>query len=263
MKAWIAALLLAACGMAGAQEQRAVDLPTRPGVTERIGVLAPAQPKAVVVLMTGGQGRIDVADDGRPRRADNFLIRSRERFAAQGLAVLMLDTPSDRSRRPFLGGGFRESAEHAADMGAAIAWARDNYKLPVWVVGTSRGTESTAEAAIRLAGTQAPDGIVLTSTILVQPRFAIEKGQPVPDMELARIHVPVLVLHHADDPCGACPPEQLPNLMGKFPPGLAELKTYTGGISQGPACEAFSYHGYNGIEDRVVADIAAWLLAHH
>jgi hypothetical protein len=49
--------------------------------------------------------------------------------------------------------------------------------------------------------------------------------------------------------------------MAKLPAGQAELKTYTGGISQGPACEAFAYHGYNGIEDRVVADIAAWLLA--
>ncbi|NML46953.1 alpha/beta hydrolase [Ramlibacter sp. G-1-2-2] len=263
MKAWIATLLLAACGMAAAQEQRAVDLPTRPGVTERIGVLAPAAPKAVVVLMSGGEGRIDVADDGRPRRAGNFLIRSRERFAAQGLAVLMLDTPSDRSNRPFLGGGFRESAEHAADMGAAIAWARDTYKLPVWMVGTSRGTESTAQAATRLTGAQAPDGIVLTSSILAQPRFANETGQPVTAMDLARIHMPVLVVHHEQDPCGACPPDELPALMAKFPAGLAELKTYSGGISQGPACEAFSHHGYNGIEDRVVADIAAWLLAHH
>lgn len=261
MKAWFATLLLAACGMAAAEDLHAVDLPTRSGVTERIGVLAPAQPQAVVVLMAGSAGRLDIADDGRPRNGGNFLIRSRERFAGAGLAVLMPDTPSDRSQRPYLGGGFRESAEHAADIGAAVAWARERYKLPVWVVGTSRGTESTAQAAIRLEGPQAPDGIVLTSTILALSRRAADTGQPVPAMDLARIHVPVLVVHHAEDPCGACPPAALPALMAKFPAGLAELKTYTGGISQGGACEAFSHHGYNGIEDRVVADIAAWLLA--
>jgi hypothetical protein len=33
-----------------------------------------------------------------------------------------------------------------------------------------------------------------------------------------------------------------------------------GGVSEGDPCEAFAYHGYNGIEREVVAKIAAWLV---
>jgi hypothetical protein len=47
--------------------------------------------------------------------------------------------------------------------------------------------------------------------------------------------------------------------MAKLPAGRSALKTYTGGRSQGPLCEPFAYHGFNGIEDRVVADMVAWM----
>ena len=39
-----------------AQKQQVVDIPTRPGVTQRMLVLAPESPKAAVVLFAGGHG---------------------------------------------------------------------------------------------------------------------------------------------------------------------------------------------------------------
>jgi nitrous oxide reductase accessory protein NosL len=49
--------LLACCQAAFAQEgPKVVDIPTRPGVTQRLLVIAPPAPKAAVVLLTGGQG---------------------------------------------------------------------------------------------------------------------------------------------------------------------------------------------------------------
>jgi hypothetical protein len=38
-----------------------------------------------------------------------------------------------------------------------------------------------------------------------------------------------------------------------------ELVAFDGGTSRGDPCEAFAYHGYNGIERDVVAAIAAWI----
>ncbi|MGT2490597.1 hypothetical protein ACU4GD_08910 [Cupriavidus basilensis] len=70
---------------------------------------------------------------------------------------------------PFLN-GFRQSAEHAEDARAVIAWMRGHTSLPVWLAGTSRGTQSVAAIAIRLADGGGPDGIVLTSTILREER---------------------------------------------------------------------------------------------
>ena len=64
---------LLACWMAGAlaQEAQIVDLPTRPGVTDRILVMAPAAPTAVVVLISGGAGNVDIAGNGCLENAKN------------------------------------------------------------------------------------------------------------------------------------------------------------------------------------------------
>ena len=258
MKRFIA--MVVACWMAGAlaQEAQIVDLPTRPGVTDRILVMAPASPSAVVVLISGGAGNVDIASNGYIRHEGNFLVRSRSLFVQQGLAVVLPDVPSDRSRPPYLGGDFRVSAEHAADLGAVVAWARAKFGKPVWVVGTSRGTHSAATAAQRLQGAQAPDGIVLTSTIMGRSRFGDSTAPPLTDLDLTGLKQPVLVMHHEQDPCGVCPPAQLPELM-KHLPTTAVLKTYAGGQSRGGACDPWSHHGFNGIEDRVVADMAAWI----
>jgi hypothetical protein len=39
-----------------AQPARTVDIPTRPGVTQRFLLIAPEKPKAAVILFAGGDG---------------------------------------------------------------------------------------------------------------------------------------------------------------------------------------------------------------
>jgi hypothetical protein len=264
MRRWLRTLaaswLLAAGASAQAQPAQVVDLPSRSGVTERMLVLQPAAAAATVILLTGGHGRVEIRPDGSLGRGrGNFLVRSRERFAAQGLATLVLDGPSDRAD---LDGDFRASPEHMQDLGAAVRWARERFGKPVWLVGTSRGTQSAAAAGIALRGDAAPDGLVLSSTILGRSAKARVTVAPVPAMDLARLKIPVLVVHHAQDPCPICDPAALPALMAKLPAGRSELLTFEGGDSVGPPCEPRSHHGFNGIEDRVVAAIAAWIKEH-
>jgi len=38
-----------------------------------------------------------------------------------------------------------------------------------------------------------------------------------------------------------------------------QVRMYGSGRDTGDACEAWSHHGFNGLEDRVVADVAAWI----
>jgi hypothetical protein len=223
----LASLLLAGACFAHAAE--VVDLPTRPGVTQRMLVLQPQQPVAVLVLMTGGSGHLGIFDNGSLRNDGNFLVRSRALFVQHG--------------------------------DAAIRWARQRFGLPVWLVGTSRGTQSVAYAGTVLSGASAPDGLVLTSTILGSSRLGQSTARPVQEMALDQLQVPMLVTHHEQDQCQVCPPALLPALMARLAPGRSQLITYQGGRSVGNFCEAFAHHGYNGIEDRVVADIAAWIAA--
>ena len=235
---------------------RVVDIPTRPGVTQRIALLGPDNPKAAVILFPGGHGGLRISTDGRFKWGEgNFLVRTRETFAAQGLLVAVVDAPSDRQSPPYLN-RFRQTPEHVADIRAVIAWLKQQARVPVWLVGTSRGTQSAAFIATRLAPADGgPDGLVLTSTILSD-----DKGRPVPDMDLDKIAVPVLVVHHKRDGCKHCAYAGIPRLMDKLSAApRKELLTFDGGRTRGDPCEAMAYHGFNGIESDVVARIAQWI----
>ena len=249
-------IALLALGSAARAADKVVDIPTRPGVTQRFIHMPAPDAKAAVILFAGGHGGLQLDDSGRPRTLrNNFLVRSASRFVAHGLTVAVVDAPSDRQSEPFLF-GFRESAAHATDVQAVIAWLKAQSPAPVWLVGTSRGTQSAAAAAVALKS-GGPDGIVLTSTILTD-----RKGTPVPDMAVDQLKVPVLVVHHEQDACRACLFSDVPRLMRKLGPvARKELITFRGGENHGDACEALSYHGYNGLESDVVARIAGWITA--
>lgn len=208
------------------------------------------------MLFTGGHGGLQLKADGTITELQgNFLLRSREAFAAQGFAVAVIDAPSDRQSPPYLG-GFRQTAEHVNDVKAVIAWLRRELKLPVWLIGTSRGTQSVAYIATQVAPADGgPDGIVLTATILDDHRT-----RAVPEMALERIKVPVLVVHHLQDGCRVCLFSDMPRLTAKLKSiPRTELITFDGGINIGNPCEARAYHGFNGIEADVIARIAAWI----
>lgn len=258
VKLFIALLFLARAAQAhGEITQKVVDIPTRAGVSQRMVVLSPRDSKAALILFAGGHGGLQISPDGSFGWGENnFLVRTRQLFADQGLFVVVVDAPSDRQSPPYLG-GFRQRPEHVADIKAVIAWVREQTKLPVWLVGTSRGTQSAAYVATELSGPDGPDGLVLTSTILTE-----DKGRPVPAMPLGKLRIPVLVVHHEQDGCGHCSFNDIPNLMEKLS-GVPkkQLLPFKGGQNRGKPCEALAYHGFNGLEHEVVAQIAAWIPA--
>lgn len=239
---------------------RVVDIPTRPGVTQRFVYIAPSgPPKAAVILMAGGHGGLQITDGGGfGWGGGNFLVRTRQQFADAGLAVAVIDAPSDNQSPPYLSGN-RQRPEHRADVLAVIAWLKQQSRVPVWLVGTSRGTQSAAYVATEATPAQGgPDGLVLTSTILTDP-----KGRAVPKMPLEKLAIPVLVVHHESDGCKVCAFSDMPLLMDKLANKTpkAELISVSGGQSRGDPCEAMAYHGFNGIEAEVVGKISRWVIA--
>jgi pimeloyl-ACP methyl ester carboxylesterase len=248
--------LLAISSPLWAQTQRVVDIPTRPGVTQRMVVLGIEKAKASVVLFAGGHGGLQITSNGSFKWGEkNFVVRSRQLFASHGLTVAVVDAPSDRQNPPHLG-GFRQTPEHVADIKAVIAWLKQQADIPVWLVGTSRGTQSAAFIATQLAPADGgPEGVVLTSSILADTR-----SRPVSKMPLGKIQVPTLIVHHKQDGCGHCKYDDLPQLMDNLTAvPRKELLTFEGGRSQGDPCEAMAYHGFNGIEQEVVTKIAQWM----
>jgi pimeloyl-ACP methyl ester carboxylesterase len=255
---WAGLSLMLAAAAHAQIAQRVVDIPTRPGVTQRFLLIDPGNPKAAVILFPGARGGLRMLPSGRIQQlGSDFLVRARSMFAAHGLLVALIDAPSDRQHAPYLY-GFRQTPRHMADIKAVIAWLKKYANVPVWLVGTSRGTQSAAFVTTQLPPAEGgPDGLVLTSTILVD-----KLARPVLEMPLQRITIPVLVVHHKRDGCAQCPYAELPRLMDRLSASpRKELITVDGGQSHGEACEGFAYHSFNGIQAEVVGKIARWIEA--
>jgi pimeloyl-ACP methyl ester carboxylesterase len=246
----VGVLLASAAG--GAEEIRTV--PARPGVIQSYILVRPAsRPVATVVLFAGGNGLLSLGS-GRLTLGGNFLVRNRIRFSRHGLLVAVLDSPSDR---PNGLDGLRTTAAHAGDVRALLAALRADAAVPVWLIGTSMGTVSAANAAARLT-TGGPDGVVLSSSVTRPGR---ERSEKVGDVRLSDISVPTLVIHHRDDACRATPyADMAPLLRDLKSTPRRDLLTFEGGDPpQSGPCDARSAHGFLGIEAEVVAAIARWI----
>jgi pimeloyl-ACP methyl ester carboxylesterase len=255
---WLAAALLLAMLWAAPlrAEETLIQLPTRPGVTQPFWLLTPpGPPVASVILFTGGNGILG-SMHRRALNSRNFLIRTRGDYAAAGFLVASVDAPSDH---PEGMDGFRSSREHAEDIAAVIAYLRQKASVPVWLIGTSMGTISAANAAARLKS-GGPDGLVLTSSIVAAGRISAAIGDRV---DLGAIAVPTLVVHNREDACPVCPFSAVPGLLAALTraPRKALIAVNGGSPPQSAPCQPLARHGYFGIEDEVVADIVRWIEA--
>lgn len=223
------------------------ELQTRPGITQPALVEAPDQPKAAVILFAGGDGGVVFANNEPVSYRANFLVPSRAEFLKHGFAVATLGAPSDRVSPKYLDDKFRKSQEHANDILAVVAALRKRFGVPVWLVGTSRGTFSTAAAGLYLG--KAIAVVVLTATMA-----------GVVDLPIDRFEVPVLMVHHSGDRCRETYFREARSTKEKVRAPPSELLSFSGGKEDGPPCQAMAYHGFNGIEPEVVAAIAKWTL---
>jgi len=250
-------LFVVGLAMAPAKAQEIVTLQTRPGVTQSffIANMGSRKPEAVALLLIGGGGNINLrVESGQIRFAQgNFLPRSRREFIRNGVLPVILDNPSDQQAGQGMSDAFRQSAEHAADIRAVAAEVKKRHPgLPVFVVGTSRSTLSAAHLAGFLYGEL--DGAVLTSSLFytdIRARFPALAG-----FDWSKVRMPLLLVHHEDDGCGATPYREAQRLGRRFP-----LVTVKGGkpAESGP-CDPLAQHGFFGREAETVDAIAAWML---
>jgi pimeloyl-ACP methyl ester carboxylesterase len=207
-----------------------------------------AQPATqVAVLFTGGPGRVGLLGKGIPQPGANFLVRSRRHFLKEGVATAVVDAPSDLRG---MNDRFRMSPAHARDVGTVVADLRRRLPgLPVYLVGTSRGTVSAAYAAAALG--KAVDGVVLTSSVF----NAGPGGAGLSGFDYKALQAPLLLVHHADDACPVTPHHEAARLALHH-----RLVTVHGGLpAQSEACEAFAAHGYLGVEAEAVTAIVGWM----
>jgi len=243
--------LLLACAQAGAEDL--LSLPTRPGITQSLLLAAPTEPRAIAVLFPGGDGVADLTSlqDRFDLARGNFLIRARKHLIENQVATAVLTAPSDQASG--MGDDFRMGDAHVADVRAVIAELKRRHPgIPVYLIGTSRGTVSAAYAGRALAPEIA--GIVLTATVtLPNKRRPPEMG--LSGFDYASLRARVLLVHHQDDGCYVSPYRGVRGLAERFP-----LITVSAGLpARSDPCQALSPHGFIGQEAKTMEAIAAWM----
>jgi pimeloyl-ACP methyl ester carboxylesterase len=146
---------------------------------------------------------------------------------------------------------FRLGDAHAEDIGKVVADLKTRFPgLPVFLVGTSRGTISAASVGKRLG--PALDGVVLTATLFLASRR--EPG--LSGFDFATIASPLLFVHHTDDGCTYTPYASAKRVAERYP-----LISVSGGNPpQSTPCEAMSQHGFLGKEAQAVDAMTKWML---
>lgn len=225
-------------------------VPTREGVRTTVFWEAAPGARATLLLFPGGAGGFGKVEAGQAT-GQNFLVRSAPDFVAQGFNVAIFGRPSDSQDLDYAD---RIAAPHLADVRAVLAFVKRQADVPVWLVGTSRGTVSATAAAIELPHEVA--GVVLSSSVL-----SYKKPGALPKQALDRITVPVLVLHHAKDACPLCPPHEVPALLRalKNAPVKKAIVVNGGANPSGDVCAALHWHGYIGMEHEAVELITDWI----
>ena len=178
-----------------------IKLKTRQGVVQPILLLRPENPIGSVVLFAGGVGTLKLSNFfGKPtiNWGENiFLVRTRENFANKGFIVALVDVPSDIIDEagllswpnwPMEKEPFRMSNKHSQDIKAVVEYLKQEFNVPVWLIGTSWGTVSATNCAIRL--NDEINGLILTSSMTKSPDKAKRWKEIYPnlilDMELSK-----------------------------------------------------------------------------
>ena len=226
-------------------------VPTRDGVVTTLFWEAAPDAKATVFLFPGGGGGFGKVEDGKAT-GGNFLVRSAPYFLAEGFNVAIFGRPNDMDE---LGWTERTEPKHMTDVAKVLEFVKQKSSLPVWIVGTSRGTVSATAMAINLLD-PAIAGLVLTSSVV---RYATPGA--IPRQDLKAINLPVLVYHHAKDACKHCQASEAHYIIkGLSNAPIKKLMVVDGGANPtGDECAGQHWHGFIGMEREAVNQIANWI----
>lgn len=235
--------------------QEVLAVPVGTHGTQSVLYIAPTHARGAIVMLPGGAGNVGLEQSGALHN-ENFLIRTRLLWVEHGYAVIIPDALDHKDLR-----GLRASGEYAAAVDALVKFAHTRVtEGPVILMGTSQGSIAAMNGA---SHAQPGDlaGVVLTESV---SRLS-GSHETVFDADPAGVRVPALVVANRDDACNVAPPSDASRIASsmKNSPGVRVLYV-SGGISRVPnACEALTPHGYYGIEQQVVAQIADWMQALH
>jgi hypothetical protein len=220
-----ALLLFAALGARADITSTVIDVPVQ-GTTMRILDVRPQNPVATLVVISGGQGYLDIRDDGSMPTTEGKcgpVARNRVAVAERGYAVALVND------------AVTASVAHTQSL---IDYLQARSSGSVWLVGGSSSSTEVAALANALPSSL-PLGLIVFSPT------------PVPTGIANAIHRPTLVVNHAFDSAA----EGTALYAALTATSAKAHDVLTGG--GGTACSG--YHTFYGIDDAFVGALSSFI----
>lgn len=205
-------------------------------------VLFPGHPSIMRLREENGVIRFDLGG--------NFLIRSRRHWLDEETLVLSVDAPSDQWAS--FSQHFRYTQRYGNDIAALLNEAEKQYAIKDWTFsGTSEGAVSAFHTA-RMNPALATR-MILSSSLFLSTR----NGPGMTGVDWNDIKAKLLWVHHEHDGCQYTPYREAQRHAEMTRSPLITVRG--GGPFRGHPCEAYSQHGFVGLERETVLAMREWV----
>jgi pimeloyl-ACP methyl ester carboxylesterase len=209
--------------------------------------------KYAVALFPGHPGIMRLREEAGQAKFDlrgNFLVRARRHWLDEETLVVVVDAPSDQWAT--FGQHFREMSRYGADVEALCKEIGRRYGVEDWTfVGTSEGSVSALHA-----GRMNPQ--LVRRTILTASLFRPSRNGPgLSAVKLDELPAQTLWVHHEADPCAYTSYRDAQEFARRSRRPLVTVRG--GGPARGDACQAFTAHGFVGVERETVMAMRSWM----
>jgi hypothetical protein len=209
--------------------------------------------KHAIALFPGHPGIMKLQEEnGQPQyeMRGNFLVRSRRHWLDEETLVAVVDAPSDEWAT--FTQHFRTTPRYGSDVAKLLEEVSRRYGVSDWTfVGTSEGSMSAFHAA--RMNPQVAKRVILTSSVW----GPTNNGPGLSSAKWDRLSAQLLWVHHEDDPCQFTSYRDAKRYAERTRAPLVTVRG--GGPEKGGACQAFSFHGFVGMERAVVLAMRSWV----
>ncbi len=228
-------------------------------VIQRAILLKPSTPSDTALLFyRGWSGIANIKTQNDWKRNLNYLKNYTELFSQAGIALVVMDCPTDENSVAPQGGplgcddDYRSSMKHADDVRKIMALLKNQYGINnFYVMGHSYGSISSKWLAKNLGNEI--QGSIHSASMTLASKYNRSYGFSVESFDMSVLKAPVLNIHHGDDGCDKTPYGTVVSYSRN------NLITVKGGEGTGNICGGTHLHSMSGREEVATKAIIHWI----
>jgi hypothetical protein len=228
-------------------------------VVQRAILLKPSTSSDTALMFyRGWSGIANIKTENDWKRNLNYLQNNTDLFSQAGIALVVMDCPSDENRiapgnTPLAcNDDYRSSMKHADDVKKIMGVLKEKYGITkFYIMGHSFGTISSKWLAKNL-GNEIMGSIHSAAQTVASPRMRAY-GYSAESFDMSALKAPVLNVHHGDDQCIYTPYSTVTAYSKN------NLITVKGGEGTGDVCGGTHLHSMGGREEATSKALIQWI----